>query len=316
MARIRGCVVLLAIAGLWGVGHGVPPEEREERAVQAVANVEGWIRAHPKDGAGYHALGRIHALAWANSDVIPLAGSVPGELPTFSNRSILVRRTGPEEWYAGDGSRALSAYWEERPVNGVDAKHLGASIAAYRQAIALDAKDAMSELGLAWMIAQQGVYARDLPADYWGEVKPTDKERAAWNEAVGQLGREDPKVRDAASQALLAAMPRCVVLLREVKADDPETRARIEAVARDYFALQALEHYGKAYDLRAQADLKEEPTFLADSQISAEAGAEMLAVLVKHPEAAKEGEVKAMRGVLDALARKMEKLRSAPRAVF
>jgi len=119
-------------------------------------------------------------------------------------------------------------------------------------------------------------------------------------------------VRDAASKALLASMPRCALFLRGVKTDDPESVARIDAVLRDHFELQALGHYRKAFELREVEDLKGEPTFEADSQISAKACAQILTLLGKHPEAAHKDEVKTVQGVLDPLAKKMEHLSSMP----
>ena len=290
-------------------------------AAEAVTNTETWIKAHPKDATGYCTLGRVHALAWAYGDEIPLvrAGEALGEavsLPIFSEVStVLVSRTGPGEITHNiiGGSRVdFAADRKDRAVSADDAAHLASSIAAYRKAIELDANDALSELGLSWMIAQQGIYALDLPADYWGDLKPTDAEKLSWSKAIGQLADDDQKVRDAASKTLLAAMPRCTVALRDAKPADPESKGRIGAVLCDHFELQALEHYRKAFELRKAEDLKGEPTFEADSQISAKAGAQILTLLGKHPEAAHKDEVKTVQGVLDPLAKKMEHLSSMP----
>jgi len=114
----------------------------------------------------------------------------PGTLPSFSEAStVLVSRTGPGELIWDGNIRPPDL--KERPVTADDAPHLAASIAAYRKAIELDANDALSELGLGWMIAQQGLYARDLPADYWGDLKPTDAEKLSWSKAIGQLADDD-----------------------------------------------------------------------------------------------------------------------------
>jgi hypothetical protein len=315
--RVRLAVILAAIATWSGVGYGrrvavshyVP-------AAEAVANAEAWIQAHPKDGAGYCALGRVHALAWAYGEKIPLLGS-GGEdaLPGFSEVStVLVARTGPGEMVHEEPGAVSTPGVErkERAVTGEEARHLTAAIAAYRKAIELDTGDALSELALGWMLAQQGIYARELPADSFGEVKATKAESAAWAQAIGQLADEDPKVRDRASQALLGAMPRCVLALRDVPTDDPETKARIDGVLRDHYDAQALEHYRKAFDLRVAADLKGEPTYQADSQVSAKAGAQILAALARQPAAAKQGEVKTVQEALDPLTKKMQQLMMMP----
>jgi hypothetical protein len=314
MAKIRAwlvpSVVMAALASWSAVGRGGRDMTSSPVPVaQAVTNVEVWIKAHPQDGKGYYTSGRIRALAWAYGDKIPLMeAAVHDELPYFSVYStILVSRTGPGEphWNANDPLNSEDR--KDRPVTADDAGHLAASIAAYRKAIALDANDALSELGLGWMLAQQGLYARQLPADYWADPKPAAAEKAAWIQAIGQLSDENPKVRDTASQTLLAVMPRCVLVLRDAKSDDPETNARIDLVLRRHFDLQALDHYRKAFTLRAPDDLKAEPKYRTDTQVSAKAGTQILAVLAKYPGAAGKGEVKSVQDVLEPLAKKMEK---------
>ena len=74
-----------------------------------------------------------------------------------------------------------------------EAQHLADCIAAYRKAIELDATDVRSELGLAWMLAQQGKYANELPADYFGDPKASDAEKAEWKRTIEQLADDDPR---------------------------------------------------------------------------------------------------------------------------
>jgi hypothetical protein len=311
--RLIGAVIAMAMG--WVVGYGRPVAvSRNVPVAEAVANVEEWIKAHPKDGAGYCALGRIQALAWAYGETIPLVSSGGKDaLPSFSEVStVLVSRTGTGEMVFEGANVLRNEGRQERTITRDDAKHLTAAIAAYRKAIALDGNDALSELGLGWMLSQEGAYVRDLAADGLGAVKPTQAEGAAWTRAIGQLADEDPKVREAASRTLLEAMPRCVLVLREVKSDDPETKARVDAVLRDHYDLQALDHYRRAFDLRVTEDLKGEPTYQADSQVSAKAGAQILAVLAGHPAAAKNGEIKRVQEALVPLAMKVERLMMMP----
>jgi hypothetical protein len=83
--------------------------------------------------------------------------------------------------------------------------------------------------------------------------------KAAWTAAIKQLADDDPKVREGASRMLVAALPRCVLVVRAGKTVDREAQARLEAVGRDPFELLALERCRKAFDLRAAADMKPSP---------------------------------------------------------
>lgn len=162
------------------------------------------------------------------------------------------------------------------------------------------------------MLAQQGVYARELPADHFGKPKSTDAEKATWAQAIKQLADNNYRIRDAASKALEGAMPRCVFMLRNVKSKDMEVKVRIDAVLQGHSELQALSHYRKAYALRSRMDLEGQPSYQVDSQVSARAGAQILAVLWRHPKAARKGEVKAVRDVVDKLAKKRHELMMRP----
>jgi len=311
-------VLIAAIASLAGVSYGRPVMGAgDASAAEAIGHVETWIKnhPHPKDAAGYRVLARIHALAWAYGEKIPLVGNrnlVRGSLPRFTEDSmVLVSRTGPRErlWMSKTvppGGRP------ERPVTADEAKHLSASIAAYRKAIELNAGDALSELGIGWMLTRQGVYARELPADYFGKLKPTDAEKATWTQAISQLSDKNYKIRDAASKVLQGAMPECVLMLRDVKLKNPEGKVRIDAILQGHFELQGLDHYRKAYALRAQVDLKREPNYRVDSQVSARAGAQILAALARYPEAAGKGEAQAVQDVVDVLAQKWQSLMMGP----
>ncbi len=307
-------VAFVAIASFPSISQGRPVAiSHDEPAATAVANVEAWIAVHPRDAEGYRALGRIHALAWANGDTIPLVGpGGPGTLPFFSERStVLVLRFGPGEMRLHNNQMDAEDR-KERPVSASDASHLAASITAYNKAISLDANDALSELGLGWMLEQQGRYARQLPADFFAVSPAPDAQKGAWQAAVAQLADANPAVRDAATKALLSAMPQSIGVMVEAKTDNAEAGARIGGILRDYFEVQALDHYRKAFELRRAADLAGQPTFEIDSPLSARAGTEILAVLARHPEAAGKDEARAVQAVLDPLDKKKQALLMGP----
>jgi len=318
MARFRAwftqSVLIAVIASLAAVSYGrLVAMAYDASAAETITHVENWINTHPKDAEGYRVLAHIHALAWAYGDKISIAGRLrPGSLPRFSeDTTVFVSRTAPRARY-WSSKTVPSGDRKDRPVTTDDANHLAASIAAYRKAVELNAGDALSELGLGWMLAQEGIYARELLADSFGEQKATDAEKASWAQAVKQLADKDYKVRNAASKALLAAMPKCAVMLRDVKSKDMEVKVRIDAVLQGHSELQALSHYRKAYALRSRMDLEGQPSYQVDSQVSARAGAQILAVLWRHPKAARKGEVKAVRDVVDKLAKKRHELMMRP----
>ena len=317
---LRYLVPVAAIASFAPVSYGRPVMVAgDASAADVISHVETWIKNHPKEAAGcrgavgYRTLARIHALAWAYGGKIPLAGNLRrGSLPDFTEDStVLVSRTGPRErlW---NSKTVPPGGRPERPVTADEVRHLSASIAAYRKAIELDAGDALSELGLGWMLAQQGVYARELPADYFGKPNPTDAEKATWAQAIKRLADNNYRIREAGSKALEGAMPKCVVMLRKVKSKDMEVKVRIDAILQRHYELQGLAHYRKAYAMRSQMDLKGQPDYRIDSQVSARAGTQILALLARHPEVARKGEAQAVQDVVDVLAKKWQSLMMRP----
>ena len=81
-----------------GSGHEVAVASNFP-AADAVAQLDAWIKVHPKDAQGYQVLGRVHGLAWAYGKSIPLISlGGPDALPAFSESStVLVTRSGPSE---------------------------------------------------------------------------------------------------------------------------------------------------------------------------------------------------------------------------
>ncbi len=324
--RVSSAFCMAAIAVLASISRAREVEvPQDASAAAAIAQAEAWITAHPQDAAGLQTLARLHALAWAYGETIPLVGAGPlvgasrrDVLPRFAeNSSVLVSRTAPRAPLWSSDNVGAGDH-KDRPVTAEDAKHLSAAISAYRKAIelhkgnALNGGDALSELGLGWMLAQQGLYVRGLPAEYFGTRAPTDAEKAAWAKGIAELGDEHFAVREAAARSLLAAMPGCVRVLREVSSKDPEVTTQIDAILQGYYDLQALDDYRKAYDLRVKADLQGQPTYEIDSQISERAAAQILAVLTRHPDAARKGEVQNVQHAFDVLAQKRQSLMRMP----
>jgi hypothetical protein len=88
-------------------------------------------------------------------------------------------------------------------------------------------------------------------------------------------------------------MPGPYAQLRALRSDDAEANARAAALLKGYWDLRALAHYRKAYEINLQTDLRRPGRGpAADSQISAEAGEQVLAILKDHPETARENELR------------------------
>ena len=96
-------------------------------------------------------------------------------------------------------------------------------------------------------------------------TKPTDAEKAAWTQAIGQLADNDSNVREAASKKLSAYTSQVSVFGRKDRRCGPGGSAILVRA----FEVQALEHYRKAADI--VRDLKGSREW-ADSQISAGGG--------------------------------------------
>lgn len=290
---------------------------------RAVANVEKWIKDKPQDAQGYYVLGRLHSMAWAygpdlnlyrpmtparggrgapgggegrrvampDEEVAPGADPFNGNLPDFAPYDeVQVRRDE-----------------QKKEISDADAAHLREAILNYRKAAELDPKNALYELGLAWLLQETGKAARGLPVAGLGlpEVKSSDAEKAAYAAAIAKLGDPDPKVRSDATATLEKAMPKPFEQLLAVKASDPEVSARVDRLVRGYFDLQALEHYRRAYDLSIKDDLAKPGGLVrANAVISAEAGDAILKILSDHPAAEKPNESRELGKALKELAEK------------
>ena len=258
---------------------------------RVVANVEQWTKDKPADAQGFYVLGRIHAMAWAYGPELSLWGPAgtgrgkdppatvaadpfKGELPGFAPYdSVEVRRDAAK-----------------KNVTAEDAKHLEESIKSYAKATELDPKNALYELGLGWILQETGKVSQELPAGFMndGGAKPTDTEKAGFDAAIKNLGSADAKSREQATDTLRQGLPKSLAQLKAVKSNDPEVTARVGALLKAYWDLQALDHYRKAFALRVDQDLARGGGLRAgDTQLAAEAGEAILDILKTQPQAAK-----------------------------
>jgi hypothetical protein len=306
MRCARRCGVVLAAAvalvGALNVSQGSFPANTVQVPVErVVANVEAWIKEKPQDAQAYYVLGRIHAMAWAYGSKLELwratrVGDDPfgGQLPGFAPyHTVEVRRDA-----------------QKQQVTAEDAKHLEDSIRNYSKAVELDKQNALWELGLGWILQETGKVAASLP-DGFGDtasVKVTVEEKATYEGAITKLGDAEAKAREDATLRLRAAMPKPLAQLRAVKSDDPEVRARVDALLQGYWEVNALEHYRKAYELRLNQDLQRQSGATGDEALAAEAGEAILAILKSQPHAAKPNEAK-------DLAANVKSLRGKPTVV-
>jgi tetratricopeptide (TPR) repeat protein len=265
---------------MFGVNAEKVPVER------VVKNMEALIREKPEDAQGYYVLARVHAMAWAYGEELNLVKVGEGEL----------RKFGP---YDSVEVRALAG----RRAGGADYAHLAKAIENYREAVKRAPGEAIYQLGLAWVLQEAGRAGTELPGDFLGGGQAlTAEEKAGYARAVKELADADAKVREGATKKLMEGMPRAVAVLREVVTEDPEVAARVEAVMRGYWDLQALEHYRAAFEAAKEKDMAA-PGGLsrADWQVSREAGEEIVKLVVTYPQAVKKGEQEAIAETMKVL---------------
>jgi hypothetical protein len=249
-------------------------------ADRMIKNTEAWIKEKPNDPQGYYVLGRVHAMAWAYGPELTLIKPADDKsLPGFAAfQQVQVRRA-------------------DKAATKEDIDHLASSLAAYAQAVNLDAKNALYALGYAWMLQEAGAHAGaellgryQLPQGF-ALAPETHK---AYEQAMQDLASADPRVREAASATLQAGLPiSWVVIGATGTSGDAEVKARVEAIVKGYWDVKALEAYRKAYELALPNDLKNRSQGpRANSQISGEAGQAILDILKSQPQAAKPNEAR------------------------
>lgn len=112
-----------------------------------LANVERYVREHPKDARGYYTLGRLHSLAFAQDNprvgVYTKLPDQPKGLVSFPPfESVRVKRQ------------------KQKPPDKSALKHLNESVRYYRRATELDKTDETAFLGLGWMLEQGHLLGR------------------------------------------------------------------------------------------------------------------------------------------------------------
>jgi hypothetical protein len=302
MRCAKRCGVALVTVALLLVGRqAITRGEYMDNSVKVpvervVRNVEAWIKEKPGDAQAYYVLGRIHAMAWAYGPNLGLwrraaAGGRRGGAESVDGDPF----GGQLPWFGPHDSVEVRRDAQKKEVTAEDAKHLEESIKNYSKALELDKKNAVCELGLGWILQETGKVAANLPEGFGDTavVQVTAEEKVAYEGAIKKLGDGDPKVRETATALLREAMPKPLAQLKAVKTDDPEVTARVEGLLRGYWALKALEHYRKAYDLRLDEDLKRRAgSDAAEALLAAEAGEAILEVLKSQPQAAKPNEAR------------------------
>ncbi len=275
--------VLAAVSNGWAkfaTGTEKVPVDRVVKNVQAI------IRDKPEDAQGYYVLARVHAMAWAYGAELNLVTVNEGEL----------RKFGP---YDSVEVRAAAG----KQATAEDYAHLAKAIENYREAVKRAPGEAIYQLGLAWVLQEAGRAGKDLPGDFLSGGKAlTAEAKASYVQAVKDLADADAKVREAATKKLVDGMPGAVAVLREVRTEDPEVAARVDAVMKGYWDLQALEHYRAAYAAAKEKDLAAKGGLeRADWQVSREAGEAIEEIVRAHPAAAKPGEEAEIAETLTAL---------------
>lgn len=144
-------LVVLLISGTqakWAMGTDVP-------VARLIANVTPYVKEHPNDAQGYYVLGRIHSLAFVQTDAkvrvvtkaeraartvpaTPPSNDPANALPEFPHQSVLV----------GQYQKKVAALKAE------ERTHLLESIRNYQKATQLAPKEGLYWLGLGWMLEQ------------------------------------------------------------------------------------------------------------------------------------------------------------------
>jgi hypothetical protein len=229
--------------GMWAV---LPREVPVDRLLE---NANRYVREHPEEAHGYYVLGQLHSMAFATgADRLQVSQSLT--------------RKGQEE-DAGAPPRFLP--WESilvlranRPTTPALREHLRDSIRNYRKATDRDHQQALTWLGLGWVLEEASTLEEPFSMP---DQKPSEPLEGATRARVRglliRLGGAPTAERDAAAEALARQLPAALPLLAEAAAHaEPEARARIAKVASRYWQDQALTAYRLAYELSLENDLK------------------------------------------------------------
>lgn len=165
ITALLACSFPFATLALWARPTSVPIE-------RLLKNINSYIAKNPKDAQGYYVRGRLHSLAYATGTrKMEVYETGADKLPQFpSYESIFVKRSGNFQ---------LSK--EAR-------QHLLESIRDYTRATTLAPNDAMSFLGLGWVLEDGAPFADKVDAF------PKEKPRANWLDKAIAMYRQAYKL--------------------------------------------------------------------------------------------------------------------------
>ena len=143
-----------------------------------------------------------------------------------------------------------------RPTTSTLRDHLRESIRNYRKATELDPRQALSWLGLGWVLEEASTLEEPFATPDEGPSEPLGGvDRARIRGLLVRLGGGRLADRDAAAEALARELPAALPLLAEAASRaEPEARARIAKVAARYWQDRALVAYRRAYELSLEKD--------------------------------------------------------------
>ena len=150
---------------MWARPTSVPIE-------RLLKNINSYIRKNPKDAQGYYVRGRLHSLAYATGTrQMEMYETGSDKLPQFpSYESIFVKRSG--NFQLSKESR----------------QHLLESIRDYQRATILAPNDAMSFLGLGWVLEDGAPFADKVDAF------PKERPRTNWQDKAIAMYRQAYKL--------------------------------------------------------------------------------------------------------------------------
>jgi len=236
-----------------------------------LANTAAYIKEHPKDAQGYYLHARVHALAFVlKRQSIGTWGA--GDAKTLPNIADIF--LGP-----GDPANA--------PSDAQASAHLKGAIEYFGKAIAMEPKNGLFRLGLAYVLETGGVQtavtpplAADLPTLSEGETR-------GLTGLITNLGSNDFATREAAENELRkAGVKAAPILLANTNHADAETKSRVLTLIRGLWREQAITTYLDAHRLASAEDAKigNQPIHGLRSLVSYEAGESYLRLVKSRPQ--------------------------------
>jgi hypothetical protein len=239
----------------------------------ALDPAHAWIKGHLNRPEGFFFLGGIEGAAWARGRDAEISVGNFGDAD-FPPRFV--------PW--------LSIMFERSPTFPVTLESqndLRASIVAYREAVGLDAKNALYQLALGWA-TEEAAKAIIKPFD-GNDEKPADltgEEKQQCQRWIGLLKIGDPAQRQQAAKNLEPLLPRDTDILLAAKSADRAITEEIDSVLRSFWLHEAVDHYRQAYRISLPKDLKADSfDSEADATVSVKAGERLLPLLPMQPDA-------------------------------